>query len=128
MPAVLFSPGGSPARVAAASAVVDAGVAVMGHVGLSPQSISVLGTTAAPLLAHLIFFSCAFICSLWILSSVLDRVASCKAWLRFVFPNVLLKYLINMSAVNGLLPSVMDQQAHLVYVSHCWNVVGAVTS
>mmetsp|Transcript_14980 Transcript_14980/g.42054 ORF Transcript_14980/g.42054 Transcript_14980/m.42054 type:complete len:296 (-) Transcript_14980:563-1450(-) len=36
--------GGSPARVAAASAIVDAGVAVMGHVGLSPQSISVLGT------------------------------------------------------------------------------------
>uniref|UniRef100_A0A061S4W5 3-methyl-2-oxobutanoate hydroxymethyltransferase n=1 Tax=Tetraselmis sp. GSL018 TaxID=582737 RepID=A0A061S4W5_9CHLO len=35
--------GGSPARVAAAHAIVDAGVAVMGHVGLSPQSISVLG-------------------------------------------------------------------------------------
>ncbi len=35
--------GGSPARVRAARALVDAGVAVMGHVGLTPQSISVLG-------------------------------------------------------------------------------------
>lgn len=35
--------GGDPARVAAAKAVVDAGVACMGHVGLTPQSISVLG-------------------------------------------------------------------------------------
>lgn len=35
--------GGSPLRVAAARAIVDAGVAVMGHVGLMPQSISVLG-------------------------------------------------------------------------------------
>lgn len=35
--------GGSKARVAAATSIVDAGVAVMGHVGLSPQSISVLG-------------------------------------------------------------------------------------
>jgi 3-methyl-2-oxobutanoate hydroxymethyltransferase len=36
--------GGSKARVAAATSIVDAGVAVMGHVGLSPQSISVLGS------------------------------------------------------------------------------------
>lgn len=35
--------GGSGARVAAAKAVVGAGVAVMGHVGLMPQAISVLG-------------------------------------------------------------------------------------
>lgn len=35
--------GGSPARVAAARAVADAGIAVMGHVGLTPQSISALG-------------------------------------------------------------------------------------
>eukprot|EP00898_Chlorokybus_atmophyticus_P004662 jgi/Chlat1/5197/Chrsp33S05174 len=35
--------GGSPARVAAAAAVADAGIAVMGHVGLTPQAISVLG-------------------------------------------------------------------------------------
>ena len=35
--------GGGPARVAAARAVVGAGVATMGHVGLMPQSISVLG-------------------------------------------------------------------------------------
>ena len=39
----LQSAGSSPARVAAVRAVVDAGVAVMGHVGLTPQSISVLG-------------------------------------------------------------------------------------
>lgn len=36
-------PGGSPARVEAARAIVEAGVAVMGHVGLTPQSVSVLG-------------------------------------------------------------------------------------
>lgn len=35
--------GGSPARVEAARAIVTAGVAVMGHVGLTPQSISVIG-------------------------------------------------------------------------------------
>ncbi len=35
--------GGGVARVAAASAIVGAGVAVMGHVGLMPQAISVLG-------------------------------------------------------------------------------------
>jgi ketopantoate hydroxymethyltransferase len=43
-------PGGSPARVEAARAIVEAGVAVMGHVGLTPQSVSVLGTHA--LCAH----------------------------------------------------------------------------
>lgn len=35
--------GGSPARINAAKAIVEAGVAVMGHVGLTPQAISVLG-------------------------------------------------------------------------------------
>ena len=35
--------GGGVARVAAARAIVGAGVAVMGHVGLMPQAISVLG-------------------------------------------------------------------------------------
>ncbi len=35
--------GGGKARVAAAKATVEAGVAVMGHVGLMPQAISVLG-------------------------------------------------------------------------------------
>ncbi len=35
--------GGSPSRVAAARAVAEAGIAVMGHVGLTPQAISVLG-------------------------------------------------------------------------------------
>ena len=35
--------GGVKARAAAAAAVVGAGVATMGHVGLMPQSISVLG-------------------------------------------------------------------------------------
>jgi 3-methyl-2-oxobutanoate hydroxymethyltransferase len=39
--------GGSPARVEAARAIVEAGVAVMGHVGLTPQSVSVLGEQAA---------------------------------------------------------------------------------
>jgi 3-methyl-2-oxobutanoate hydroxymethyltransferase len=35
--------GGSPARVEAARAIVEAGVAVMGHVGLTPQSVSAIG-------------------------------------------------------------------------------------
>ncbi|GAX85519.1 hypothetical protein CEUSTIGMA_g12935.t1 [Chlamydomonas eustigma] len=35
--------GGSSGRVSAARAIVEAGVAVMGHVGLTPQSVSVLG-------------------------------------------------------------------------------------
>eukprot|EP00249_Psilotum_nudum_P019055 c27076_g2_i3 orf=101-1252(-) len=35
--------GGYDSRVAAAKAIVEAGIAVMGHVGLTPQAISVLG-------------------------------------------------------------------------------------
>lgn len=35
--------GGSPARVEAARSIVETGVAVMGHVGLTPQSISAIG-------------------------------------------------------------------------------------
>lgn len=35
--------GASPSRIAASRAIVDAGIAVMGHVGLTPQAISVLG-------------------------------------------------------------------------------------
>ncbi|CAJ2661191.1 unnamed protein product [Trifolium pratense] len=35
--------GGSPSRVVAAKAIVEAGIAVIGHVGLTPQAISVLG-------------------------------------------------------------------------------------
>uniref|UniRef100_A0A0C9RQK9 3-methyl-2-oxobutanoate hydroxymethyltransferase n=1 Tax=Wollemia nobilis TaxID=56998 RepID=A0A0C9RQK9_9CONI len=35
--------GGTPSRVTAAKAIVEAGIAVMGHVGLTPQAISVLG-------------------------------------------------------------------------------------
>eukprot|EP00252_Welwitschia_mirabilis_P025624 TRINITY_DN8093_c0_g1_i4.p1 TRINITY_DN8093_c0_g1~~TRINITY_DN8093_c0_g1_i4.p1 ORF type:complete len:388 (+),score=75.78 TRINITY_DN8093_c0_g1_i4:315-1478(+) len=35
--------GGTPSRVVAAKAIVEAGIAVMGHVGLTPQAISVLG-------------------------------------------------------------------------------------
>eukprot|EP00803_Ostreobium_quekettii_P011619 evm.model.scf_692.2 EVM.evm.TU.scf_692.2 scf_692:13046-14395(+) len=35
--------GGSVRRVAAAKAVVEAGIAVMGHIGLAPQMISVIG-------------------------------------------------------------------------------------
>ncbi|KAK1309452.1 hypothetical protein QJS10_CPA09g00617 [Acorus calamus] len=35
--------GGAPSRITAARAIVDTGIAVMGHVGLTPQAISVLG-------------------------------------------------------------------------------------
>ncbi|KAJ1379617.1 Pyruvate/Phosphoenolpyruvate kinase-like domain superfamily [Sesbania bispinosa] len=35
--------GGSPSRIVAAKAIVEAGIAVIGHVGLTPQAISVLG-------------------------------------------------------------------------------------
>eukprot|EP00959_Pyramimonas_sp_CCMP1952_P109465 2289548-Pyramimonas_sp.AAC.1 len=42
MDAVKLEGGGSP-RVAAAKAVSRAGIAVLGHVGLTPQAISSLG-------------------------------------------------------------------------------------
>ncbi|PKA59052.1 3-methyl-2-oxobutanoate hydroxymethyltransferase [Apostasia shenzhenica] len=35
--------GGAPSRISAAKGIVEAGIAVMGHVGLTPQAISVLG-------------------------------------------------------------------------------------
>lgn len=35
--------GGIGSRVAAAKAISEAGIAVMGHVGLTPQAISILG-------------------------------------------------------------------------------------
>ncbi|KAF7826102.1 3-methyl-2-oxobutanoate hydroxymethyltransferase 1, mitochondrial [Senna tora] len=35
--------GGAPSRISAAKAIVEAGIAVIGHVGLTPQAISVLG-------------------------------------------------------------------------------------
>ncbi|KAF3784179.1 3-methyl-2-oxobutanoate hydroxymethyltransferase 2 [Nymphaea thermarum] len=35
--------GGATSRIAAAKSIVEAGIAVMGHVGLTPQAISVLG-------------------------------------------------------------------------------------
>jgi len=35
--------GGGGSRVAAAKAIAEAGIAVMGHVGLTPQAISVMG-------------------------------------------------------------------------------------
>ncbi|KAG6434304.1 hypothetical protein SASPL_105929 [Salvia splendens] len=35
--------GGAPSRITAAKGIVEAGIAVIGHVGLTPQAISVLG-------------------------------------------------------------------------------------
>lgn len=40
---LLVCAGGTPARVAAVNAIVRAGVACMGHLGLTPQSVSALG-------------------------------------------------------------------------------------
>lgn len=40
---VVLCAGGAPGRVAAVSAIVRAGVACMGHIGLTPQSVSALG-------------------------------------------------------------------------------------
>ncbi|WVY98064.1 hypothetical protein V8G54_030215 [Vigna mungo] len=39
--------GGSPSRIVAAKAIVEAGITVMGHVGLTPQAISVVETALA---------------------------------------------------------------------------------
>ena len=39
----LLSAGGGPQRAAAAHALVGAGAAVMGHIGLTPQAISAMG-------------------------------------------------------------------------------------
>uniref|UniRef100_A0A251S750 3-methyl-2-oxobutanoate hydroxymethyltransferase n=1 Tax=Helianthus annuus TaxID=4232 RepID=A0A251S750_HELAN len=35
--------GGAPSRISAAKHIVEGGIEVMGHVGLAPQAISVLG-------------------------------------------------------------------------------------
>lgn len=41
---VLFDvQGGSPARARTAEKIVQGGIAVMGHIGLTPQAISVIG-------------------------------------------------------------------------------------
>lgn len=40
---VLSYAGGGPERAEAAERIVSAGIAVMGHAGLMPQSVSVLG-------------------------------------------------------------------------------------
>lgn len=37
------SAGGSPSRVQTVEAIVGAGIACMGHIGLTPQSVSAIG-------------------------------------------------------------------------------------
>ncbi|XP_027192692.1 uncharacterized protein [Cicer arietinum] len=57
--------GGSPSRIVAAKAIVEAGIAVIGHVGLTPQAISVLGgfrpqgrNVASAVKVYISIFSC----------------------------------------------------------------------
>lgn len=58
--------GAAPSRITAAKAIVEAGIAVMGHVGLTPQAISVLGgfrpqgkTVESAIKVGLLFSDCA---------------------------------------------------------------------
>lgn len=58
--------GAAPSRITAAKAIVEAGIAVMGHVGLTPQAISVLGgfrpqgkTVESAIKVALLFSDCA---------------------------------------------------------------------
>lgn len=59
--------GGAPSRITAAKAIVEAGIAVMGHVGLTPQAISVLGgfrpqgkNIASAVKVYIIYISCIY--------------------------------------------------------------------
>jgi hypothetical protein len=82
--------GGAPSRVSAARAIVEAGIAVMGHVGLTPQAISVLGgfraqgktvDSALKVTLHCIARrSCVGFLSLLHLVAAVDLIDACTAY------------------------------------------------
>lgn len=81
--------GGSPSRIVAAKAIVEAGIAVMGHVGLTPQAISVLGgfrpqgrNVAS---AVKVYLSLLHNASIWYLNNffvILRGICLCRLWRR----------------------------------------------
>ena len=78
--------GGSLARITAAKAIVEAGIAVIGHVGLTPQAISVLGgfrpqgrnVSSAIKVSFLVFFVLPFIICICLFLSMLIWVGLCR--------------------------------------------------
>ena len=76
--------GGSPSRITAAKAIVEAGIAVMGHVGLTPQAISVLGgfrpqgrnvASAVKVVSYSLYL-CVFVCFVLMLKGIVV----CRLW------------------------------------------------
>lgn len=74
--------GGSPARVEAARAIVEAGVAVMGHVGLTPQSVSVLGEPELLIVAHGLLSAPGQFITNHVCTLVQPRLAPCSSSIR----------------------------------------------
>lgn len=73
--------GGSPSRISAAKAIVEAGIAVMGHVGLTPQAISVLGGFRPQGKS---FSSAVKVCNVFVLTNLQNFIAVFDP-MRFLF-------------------------------------------
>lgn len=86
--------GGAHSRITAARAIVEAGIAVMGHVGLTPQAISVLGgfrpqgkniasavKVPPPLPYFPLFISTVCSCFWDTIAVVMLHSLSCSVWL-----------------------------------------------